>query len=95
LPEERRERGCGNVLVESRSDEELVRLLENPRRRRRRLRGLERDTAVDSRPRTLDNVVLRPHTSSATIEGRHRDGRSINIKTFANRRRPPGFQLML
>jgi glyoxylate reductase len=73
----------------------LVQLLENPRRRRRRLQGLEHDSAVDSRLRTLDNVVLRPHMSSATIRGRNRDGRSINIKPFADRRRPPGFQLML
>jgi glyoxylate reductase len=40
---------------------------------------------------TLDNVVLLPHMSSATIEGRIDMGEKviINIKTFADGHRPP------
>jgi glyoxylate reductase len=72
-------------------EEELLRLLE--------LRGIggagldvfEHEPAVDSRLRALDNVVLLPHMSSATIEGRIAMGERviINIKTFVDGHRPP------
>lgn len=41
--------------------------------------------------RTLDNVVLLPHMSSATVEGRAEMGEKVllNIKTFEDGHRPP------
>lgn len=46
---------------------------------------------VNPRLRELDNVVLLPHMSSATREGRIEMGEKviINIKTFADGHRPP------
>jgi glyoxylate reductase len=46
---------------------------------------------MDSRLLALDNVVLLPHMSSATLEGRIDMGQRVilNIKTFADGHRPP------
>lgn len=51
----------------------------------------EDDQAVNPRLRDLSNVVLLPHMSSATVEGRIEMGEKviINIKTFADGHRPP------
>ena len=46
---------------------------------------------INPRLRELPNVVLLPHMGSATVEGRAEMGEKviINIKTFADRHRPP------
>jgi glyoxylate reductase len=46
---------------------------------------------INPRLRDLPNVMLLPHMSSATIEGRLDMGEKviINIKTFADGHRPP------
>ncbi|MEZ5930381.1 MAG: D-glycerate dehydrogenase [Alphaproteobacteria bacterium] len=51
----------------------------------------EHEPAINPKLRELDNVVLLPHMSSATIEGRLDMGEKvvINIKTFADGHRPP------
>jgi glyoxylate reductase len=51
----------------------------------------EHEPVIDASLLTLDNVVLLPHMSSATIEGRIDMGEKviINIKTFADGHRPP------
>jgi glyoxylate reductase len=51
----------------------------------------ERGKQINPRLRELPNVVLLPHISSATIEGRAEMGEKviINIKTFADGHRPP------
>lgn len=51
----------------------------------------ENGTDVNPRLRGLDNVLLLPHMSSATREGRVEMGEKviINIKTFADGHRPP------
>ena len=51
----------------------------------------ERGTDINPRLRELPNVVLLPHMSSATVEGRIEMGEKviINIKTFADGHRPP------
>ena len=51
----------------------------------------EREPAVDESLLTLDNVILLPHMSSATVEGRQNMGAKviINIQTFADGHRPP------
>jgi glyoxylate reductase len=51
----------------------------------------EHEPAINPKLRELDNVVLLPHMSSATIEGRRDMGEKvvINIKTFADGHRPP------
>ena len=51
----------------------------------------EHGTDINPRLRQLSNVVLLPHMSSATIEGRIEMGEKvlINIKTFADGHRPP------
>ncbi len=51
----------------------------------------EHEPAVNPKLLQLDNVVLLPHMSSATIEGRIAMGEKviINIKTFADGHRPP------
>jgi glyoxylate reductase len=51
----------------------------------------EHEPAVSPKLLKLDNVVLLPHMSSATIEGRIDMGEKviINIKTFADGHRPP------
>jgi len=51
----------------------------------------EREPAVNPKLLRLDNVVLLPHMSSATIEGRQEMGEKviINIRTFADGHKPP------
>lgn len=51
----------------------------------------EHEPAINPKLRELDNVVLLPHMSSATIEGRLDMGEKvvINIKTFVDGHRPP------
>ncbi len=51
----------------------------------------ENEPAVNPRLLELDNVVLLPHLSSATLEGRMDMGEKvlINIKTFADGHKPP------
>jgi len=51
----------------------------------------ERGAQINPRLRELPNVVLLPHMSSATVEGRAEMGEKviINIKTFADGHRPP------
>ncbi|MEM8948418.1 MAG: D-glycerate dehydrogenase [Pseudomonadota bacterium] len=51
----------------------------------------EHEPAINPKLLELDNVVLLPHMSSATIEGRLDMGEKvlINIKTFADGHRPP------
>ena len=51
----------------------------------------EREPAVNPRLLELENVVLLPHMSSATMESRQSMGEKviINIKTFADGHRPP------
>ena len=51
----------------------------------------EHEPAINPKLRQLDNVVLLPHMSSATIEGRIDMGEKvlINIKTFVDGHRPP------
>ena len=72
-------------------EEELLRLLELRAIGGAGLDVFEHEPAVDPRLRALDNVVLLPHMSSATIEGRLAMGEKviINIKTFADGHRPP------
>jgi glyoxylate reductase len=72
-------------------EEELLRLLELRAIGGAGLDVFEHEPAVDPRLRALDNVVLLPHMSSATIEGRIAMGERviINIKTFADGHRPP------
>ncbi len=51
----------------------------------------EREPAVNPRLLQFENVILLPHMSSATIEGRAEMGEKvlINIRTFADSHRPP------
>jgi glyoxylate reductase len=51
----------------------------------------EREPAINPKLLKLDNVVLLPHMSSATLEGRIDMGEKviINIKTFIDGHRPP------
>jgi glyoxylate reductase len=51
----------------------------------------ENEPAVNPRLLEMDNVVLLPHMSSATVEGRMAMGEKvvINIKTFADGHKPP------
>ena len=72
-------------------EDELVRLLEIQAIGGAGLDVFEHEPAVDQRLLALDNVVLRPHMGSATIEGRIAMGERviINIKTFADGHRPP------
>jgi glyoxylate reductase len=51
----------------------------------------EHEPAINPKLLRLDNVVLLPHMSSATIEGRIDMGEKviINIKTFADGHTPP------
>ncbi|NHX28213.1 D-glycerate dehydrogenase, partial [Escherichia coli] len=48
-------------------------------------------SGVNTELRELPNVVLLPHMSSATVEGRVEMGEKVllNIKTFADGHRPP------
>ena len=51
----------------------------------------EREPAVNPRLLQFENVILLPHMSSATVEGRDGMGEKvlINIRTFADGHRPP------
>ena len=51
----------------------------------------EREPAVNPRLLEFDNVILLPHMSSATVEGRLGMGEKVlmNIRTFADGHRPP------
>ena len=51
----------------------------------------EREPAVNARLLDFDNVILLPHMSSATIEGRRGMGEKviINIRSWADGHRPP------
>ena len=51
----------------------------------------EREPAVNPRLLEFQNVILLPHMSSATIEGRLGMGEKvlINIRTFLDGHRPP------
>ena len=55
----------------------------------------EREPAVNPRLLELENVVLLPHMSSATMESRQSMGEKviINIKTFADGHHPPDWVL--
>jgi glyoxylate reductase len=51
----------------------------------------EREPAINPRLRAFDNVILLPHMSSATMEGRQSMGEKviINIQSWADGHRPP------
>ena len=69
----------------------LIRALENGEIAGAGLDVFENEPNVNPRLKALRNVVLLPHMSSATIEGRLDMGEKviINIKTFADGHRPP------
>lgn len=69
----------------------LVRALESGQIAGAGLDVFENEPAVNPRLLKLNNVVLLPHMSSATIEGRAEMGEKviINIKTFMDGHRPP------
>jgi glyoxylate reductase len=69
----------------------LARLLEAREIAGAGLDVFEHEPAINPRLLKLDNVVLLPHMSSATIEGRIAMGEKvlINIKTFADGHAPP------
>lgn len=69
----------------------LTRMLRNKDIAGAGLDVFEHEPAINPKLRELDNVVLLPHMSSATIEGRLDMGGKvvINIKTFADGHRPP------
>ena len=51
----------------------------------------EHEPAVDPRLLASDNVLLLPHLSSATVEGRHEMGEKVivNIRAFVDGHKPP------
>ena len=69
----------------------LTRMLRNKEIAGAGLDVFEHEPAINPKLRELDNVVLLPHMSSATIEGRIDMGEKvlINIKTFVDGHRPP------
>jgi glyoxylate reductase len=69
----------------------LARMLENREIAGAGLDVFEQEPAINPRLLKLDNVVLLPHMSSATIEGRIAMGEKviINIKTFVDGHAPP------
>jgi glyoxylate reductase len=69
----------------------LARLLEAGEIAGAALDVFEHEPAINPKLLKLDNVVLLPHMSSATIEGRIAMGEKviINIKTFADGHTPP------
>jgi glyoxylate reductase len=69
----------------------LTRMLRNNEIAGAGLDVFEHEPAINPKLRELENVILLPHMSSATIEGRIDMGEKvvINIKTFADGHRPP------
>jgi glyoxylate reductase len=69
----------------------LIKMLANGELAGAALDVFEREPAVSPKLLRLNNVVLLPHMSSATIEGRIDMGEKviINIKTFIDGHRPP------
>ena len=69
----------------------LTRMLERGEIAGAGLDVFEHEPAVNPKLLRLDNVVLLPHMSSATIEGRIDMGEKVivNIKTFADGHKPP------
>jgi glyoxylate reductase len=69
----------------------MIRALENGEIAGAGLDVFENEPNVNPRLKALRNVVLLPHMSSATIEGRVDMGEKviINIKTFADGHKPP------
>jgi glyoxylate reductase len=69
----------------------LIRALESGELAGAGLDVFENEPTVNPRLKALKNVVLLPHMSSATIEGRIDMGEKviINIKTFVDGHRPP------
>jgi glyoxylate reductase len=69
----------------------LTRMLEQGELAGAGLDVFEHEPAINPKLLRLDNVVLLPHMSSATIEGRIDMGEKviINIKTFADGHTPP------
>jgi glyoxylate reductase len=69
----------------------LTRMLRNKELAGAGLDVFEHEPTINPKLRELDNVVLLPHMSSATIEGRIDMGEKviINIKTFIDGHRPP------
>ena len=72
-------------------EDALTRMLMNREIAAAGLDVFEHEPAVSPKLLKLDNVVLLPHMSSATLEGRIDMGEKviINIKTFADGHRPP------
>jgi len=72
-------------------EDALTRMLMNRELAGAGLDVFEHEPAVSPKLLRLDNVVLLPHMSSATLEGRIDMGEKviINIKTFADGHRPP------
>jgi glyoxylate reductase len=72
-------------------EDALIRMLVNREIASAGLDVFEHEPAVSPKLLKLDNVVLLPHMSSATLEGRVDMGEKviINIKTFADGHRPP------
>ena len=72
-------------------EDALTRMLMNRELAGAGLDVFEHEPAVSPKLLKLDNVVLLPHMSSATLEGRIDMGEKviINIKTFADGHRPP------
>jgi glyoxylate reductase len=72
-------------------EDALTRMLVNREIAGAGLDVFEHEPAVSPKLLKLDNVVLLPHMSSATLEGRIDMGEKviINIKTFADGHRPP------
>lgn len=73
-------------------EEALVQLLETGGLGGAGLDVFEHEPRIDPRLLRLKNVVLLPHMSSATLEGRVDMGEKviINIKSFVDGHRPPG-----
>jgi glyoxylate reductase len=69
----------------------LAELLQQGRLAGAGLDVFEREPAVDPRLLQMENVVLLPHLSSATLESRIEMGEKviINIRTFVDGHRPP------
>ena len=69
----------------------LIRVLHGKRIAGAGLDVFEHEPAVDPRLLQMDNVVLLPHMSSATIEGRSDMGEKViaNIEAFVAGNSPP------